>query len=326
MNLRILSLLRVVEKLVKICGGVKANENVVILTDTSIDSLIPSLFGSISQEIGATVTFVARETPERPHSVPPKPIAGALKSADIIFDISRFDSVHTVAVKEAILDYGARFIGISGTTQDMLLSPKIAEVDYEEGHKLGKRIAKICEIGKTIKYATKKGTSLMAGIEGMKWYPETGVAREPGHVGIIPMGEVLTAPVHGTANGVCIFDLFQPFGRLKEPIKITVEKGWATKVEGGEEAIILRRMWNDVENANYIGEIGGIGLNPKCELTGRPDALEESMKLGSVHIGFGDSLSYGGEIYSKMHLNGVLLDVTIEIDGKAIIDRGELLV
>lgn len=326
MNLKISRLLKVAEKLVKICGAVKANENVVIMTDTSVDPVIPGIFGSMSDEIGATVTIVMRETPERPHSPLPEPVAGALRNADIIFDISKFDSAHTLAIREALLDYGARFIGISGATQDMLLSPKIAEIDYEEGHELGKRIAKICEMGKTIKYTTRKGTSLTAGIEGMKWYPETGLARESGQIGIIPMGEVLAAPVHGTANGVCIFDLFQPFGRLKEPIKITVEKGWATKVEGGEEAAMLRKMWKDVENANYLGEIGGIGLNPKCELTGQPDALEESMKLGCVHIGFGDSLSYGGEIYSKMHLNGVLLDVTIEIDGKTIVDGGKLLV
>ena len=75
------------------------------------------------------------------------------------------------------------------------------------------------------------------------------------------------------------------------------------------------------KDANNIAEFA-IGTNPKARLIGN---LAEDKKLeGSVHIAIGDNHVLGGNITSNIHLDGMVLNPTVELDGKCIISNGKL--
>ena len=75
-------------------------------------------------------------------------------------------------------------------------------------------------------------------------------------------------------------------------------------------------------DGTHVAELG-IGTNEKAILTG--ELLEDEKILGTVHVAFGASAAIGGEIQVPVHLDCVVLEPTVEVDGEVVRD-GELLV
>ena len=113
-------------------------------------------------------------------------------------------------------------------------------------------------------------------------------------------------------------------GRLAHPMTWVVEKGEAVRFEGGAEALALEAHIEGVKNARNIAELG-IGINPMSRLIG--GITEVKKKLGTAHMALGDSAAgYGGAVTSDVHLDGLIMDVRIEIDGEVIAEKGRILV
>ena len=47
---------------------------------------------------------------------------------------------------------------------------------------------------------------------------------------------------------------------------------------------------------------------------------------GTCHVAFGDNLGFGGTIDCDSHLDGVVLEPTVSLDGEVVVDDGEVLV
>ncbi len=136
--------------------------------------------------------------------------------------------------------------------------------------------------------------------------------------------EAAIAPVEGTAEGVFKVDASMlGIGLMKEPMTLHVRKGQLVEIEGGEERERLGGLLEKADdNASNIAEFG-IGTVPRGKVTG---ALDDKRLLGTAHIAVGDNHSIGGIVTSNIHLDAVTLDVTIELDGKAIIQDGKLVI
>ena len=118
--------------------------------------------------------------------------------------------------------------------------------------------------------------------------------------------------------------IMSDLGRLANPITLVVENGLVTRFEGGAEARQLETHIEGVENARNIAELG-IGLNPKSRLSG--EITEVKKKLGTAHMAIGDSAAgYGGKVVSDIHLDGMILDARITLDGEVIVADGRVLV
>ena len=68
----------------------------------------------------------------------------------------------------------------------------------------------------------------------------------------------------------------------------------------------------------------GIGTNEEAILIG--NILEDEKILGTAHVAFGASAAIGGTVQVPIHLDCVVLEPTVEIDGEALVSAGELLV
>ena len=135
--------------------------------------------------------------------------------------------------------------------------------------------------------------------------------------------EVSLPPLEGTTAGVIVLEhVVTDLGTLDEPIRLEVEAGLVTRITGGEAAARLERLIEGVAGARNIGELG-IGLNPLARLGS--DITEAKKRAGTAHMAIGDNAGgYGGVVECDLHLDGMLLEPTITVDGTDLVCGGEL--
>ena len=111
-------------------------------------------------------------------------------------------------------------------------------------------------------------------------------------------------------------------GQVENPITWTLENGRCTRIEGDSEADRLREVIAGVEGADVIGEFA-FGTSERSPF-GSPS---EKGRLGTVHFALGDNHNAypGGQNVSSLHLDGVVLDASLQIvdDGTWILRDGE---
>ena len=89
-------------------------------------------------------------------------------------------------------------------------------------------------------------------------------------------------------------------------------------MEGSER---LEKEVNEIgKMARNIAEIG-IGTNPKARVIG--NILEDEKVFGTVHIAIGNNLSFGGSVDVPLHVDGIILNPTLEADGEVLIKDGK---
>jgi leucyl aminopeptidase (aminopeptidase T) len=51
--------------------------------------------------------------------------------------------------------------------------------------------------------------------------------------------------------------------------------------------------------------------------------LEDEKILGTIHVAFGASAGIGGTVAVPIHLDVVVTEASLEIDGRQVLDRGQ---
>jgi leucyl aminopeptidase (aminopeptidase T) len=109
------------------------------------------------------------------------------------------------------------------------------------------------------------------------------------------------------------------------------EKGRVVRIEGGAEAEQLRRIIAeaeakpDGEGVRTIAELG-IGTNPSARITG--NVMTDEKVMGTIHIAIGHNAvaPYGGQNRAPIHLDGVMGNPTVVVDGERLIHNGKYLI
>jgi leucyl aminopeptidase (aminopeptidase T) len=221
---------------------------------------------------------------------------------------------HTKARHEANKN-GARTASMPLVTEDMLM--RTLAIDYIKVKEVCDKYAEILSKGSRVKITSPAGTDLSFSIENREGQSDGGIFHEKGIFGNLPAGEAFIAPVEGTAEGKLVIDgSMAAVGLVDEPIIINVKNGSAVEISGGESAEKLNKIMDKYgEKARNIAELG-IGLNPAAELTGF--ILEDEKIAGSCHIALGDNSTFGGTVSVDSHLDGVILNPTLFVDGKEV--------
>jgi leucyl aminopeptidase (aminopeptidase T) len=303
------------------CMGLKPTERVLVVTD-DVQETIGRAFYNVAKEMAADATFMMM--PQRSgNGVEPTPeIAAAMKAADVVMIPTSRSLSHTQA-RKAACQAGARVASMPGITMEMMERTLVA--DYEAVARLNDRIAKILTDGKEAHLTTPAGTDLYLGLETRDGDPDSGIYREKGIFGNLPAGEVYTAPLEGTSHGTLVVDgAMAGVGLVDSPIHMVVEKGYVTKISGGDSAQKLESLVAPHGKEAYnIAELG-IGTNPKAILTGL--VLEDEKVLGTVHVALGNNATFGGVVNVPSHLDGILLKPTLTVDGTPILKDGVMVV
>lgn len=296
----------------------KPGETVLVVTDNTRINIGQALYEA-AKDLGCEAIIMQMQAREVSGQEPPAPIAAAMKAADIVLCPTAQSLTHTNARIEAAKN-GARIGTMPGITEEMFEQGAIT-ADYSRVEELTLKVTKLLDKANTARIE-KNGHVLTIDISGRGGVPSTGVYREPGQSGNLPSGEAYIAPLENGSNGEMIIDgSMVGIGKLSTPLKVTVENGKLTKIEGeGKEKldVLLRTPENST-----LGELG-IGTNEKALLTGV--ILEDEKVYGTVHIAFGTNTSFGGTNKAGCHMDGIILKPDLYLDDTQIIRQGEFLV
>ena len=115
--------------------------------------------------------------------------------------------------------------------------------------------------------------------------------------------------------------LFMGTGPLPSPVVIHVEDGAMVGVEGDEAGRLEEMLARcDDERMANLAEVS-MAFNPSGRVCGV--AMETESALGTAHIALGNSIAYGGTVDAVAHLDCVMKDATLELDGRPVmVGRG----
>jgi leucyl aminopeptidase (aminopeptidase T) len=263
-------------------------------------------------------------TPRRTHgNEPPRIVAEAMKVADVVIQPVTFAITHTDATRAA-LRAGARVLVLRGVTEEILTEGAMV-ADYEEVARITMAVAHELTAANVAHVWTDAGTDLVMSLAGREAIALTGRLEGPGTLAAMPDGEAAIAPVEGTAEGVLVVEhTMDGIGVLDEPIRMVVRAGKVVDITGRAAAERLKELIGSADqNAVNIAEFA-IGTNKWARLIG--SMTEDKKMWGTAHIAIGDNHVIGGMVSSELHLDGLLLRPTVELDGKIILSEGKLLI
>lgn len=298
---------------ISLCMGLRPKESLLVITDRPLRGIGMAFFEE-GIALGAEAMLLEM-IPRRMHGEePPKAIAEIMKYADVVLIPTSKSLSHTNARREASR-LGARIATLPGITEESMKRTLMA--DYEAIAERSLEFAQLLTQAKEARVISPAGTDIVMSLEGRSGYPDTGIYHNPGDFGNLPAGEAYIAPVEGTAEGVIVVDgSMSAAGLLEEPITMKVERGQVTSIQGGNAAKRLEEAIRPLGVlARNIAELG-IGTNDRAILTG--NVLEDEKVLGTIHIAIGDNSGFGGKIQVESHLDGVIKNPTLLLDGKEV--------
>lgn len=303
------------------CMAAKKKEKVLIVTDELTNEIGKTLYLN-ALDLGHESLYVELKSWETHGQEPPKYVSELMKQFDVVLLPTRKSLTHTKARRDASA-LGVRVATFPGITTDVMIRGLSA--DYKKIADLTLRMKKVFEKTDDVRITAPNGTDISLKIGGRTAIASKGLFHKKGEGGNLPTGETFAAPIEGSANGVFVVDgSMSGIGVIgKQPIKIEVEKGYATKITGGVKAKKLIQMLDEHgKKARNIAELG-IGANDKAKLNG--NLLEDEKVLGTVHLALGNNITMGGKVNVPIHLDGVITKPTVYFNDKIVMKNGKLL-
>ena len=311
---------RAVKTVVRQCMGIAPGEEVLVVCNPVTEE-IGALMRIEAQGEGADATLAVISERESAAAEPPRPVAAAMSAADVVLAATIQSLSHTAA-RKAASDAGVRVGSLPGVTEEML--GRLMTGDLEEIRRRGWALVTALNRGSEARITCRHGSDLRIGLEGRMGIVDAGELGNRGAFGNLPCGEGFIAPVEGTAEGRLVVDgSIAEVGLLETPVELTVREGHLVEATGEEGAKLLELLTAHGKDGTSVAELG-IGTNEEATLTG--NVLEDEKILGTCHVAFGASAAIGGTVQVPVHLDCVVLEPTVEIDGEKIAADGDLLV
>jgi leucyl aminopeptidase (aminopeptidase T) len=271
---------------------------------------------------GAEIAFLAYPAVEQHGGELDAATEKKMAASDVVIAITNRSMTHTMAA-EAACKAGSRIASMPGFLASMFEGPMTA--DHQEIARHSRALAELLTNAHGALVTTPDGTALALDLSGRVADVDVGLITAPGRLDNLPAGEAFIAPVETKAQGKVVVT---PRGRagLQAPMTIYFEKGEVCCLEGGgsmgEELVrTLELPTPGLQSARRnLAELG-IGTNPKAHSV---ESLLEAEKIkGTVHIAIGDNAHIGGVVQADLHMDFVLWDPDLTLDGKTIIRRGK---
>ncbi|OZI52133.1 2,5-dihydroxypyridine 5,6-dioxygenase [Bordetella genomosp. 5] len=258
-----------------------------------------------------------------------KAAIAALKESDLVLDLM---TLLFSPEQHEILQTGTKIL-LAVEPPEVLARLVPTEADRERVKAAAARITAAREMHVT----SPGGTDLRCPMGEFPAISEYGFVDEPGRWDHWPSGFALTWPNEGGARGTIVIDagdILLPQKRYaSQPIVLTVENGYATRIEGGVDAELLSEYvasFKDPE-AYAISHIGW-GLQPRAHWTtlGLYDreatiGMDARAFEGNFLFSLGPNNEAGGDRTTACHIDIPLRRCTVRLDGTEVVRDGKVL-
>ena len=327
------------EQAVTHCARLLPDERVVIITDRETEHIAAAL-RQVAEGVspGNVETLILEDFGERPEdgSRPlelPEEIAHAMREADVSFFAATGKKGEVGSLRLPLINvvYGTERVRhghMPGISDELMRMGMCA--DYDEVQRVSAAVGEIVREAKEIRVTSPAGTDFTAQFSpSLNWVVCDGVLRS-GKPTNLPEGEVFTCP-HNVQEGVIVIDgilgdyLSEEYGLVEDaPVTWEVKDGRVRKISCVDARLrgeLIEYMKQD-DNANRIGEFA-IGTNSGVDrLVGN---MLQDEKFPGVHVAVGEPIPHqtGADWTSKVHMDGVLKKVIIDVEGQVIMRDGE---
>jgi leucyl aminopeptidase (aminopeptidase T) len=295
------------------CLGVKRDEDVLVIVDPGTREIGEALRDGAAA-LGAEAVLAIMDERATDGTEPPRAIAAAMLACDVMLAPTTRSLSHTTARKRAS-DAGVRGATLPGVTAEMLA--RAMAVDFETMAARSRAVAALLSAGETAHVSCPRGTDVTLDLRTREGLSDDGDLTGPGAFGNLPCGEGFIAPLNG--DGTIVAASLAALGLSDPPAKLTMRGGRLVEAQDGLGPEYLARLRAHGDKGTNLAELG-VGTNDRATLTG--NVLEDEKILGTVHIAFGASAGIGGTVSVPIHLDVVVRDASLAVDGRQVLDAG----
>jgi 2,5-dihydroxypyridine 5,6-dioxygenase len=207
----------------------------------------------------------------------------------------------------------------------------------EEDRELVKRHAARLREAKTIRLESDHGTDAWFDKTEQPVIEQWGFTDEPGRWDHWPGAFQYTSPTEGVGEGVVVIEpgdiWYPPKTYITEPVKITFEKGFATKIEGGVDARNIREYieaWDDPEGfamshlgwgTHKRGLWNSIMFQDPLDIIGQ----DGRTAWGNTLFALGSNVTFGGTRTTGCHQDFAMRGCRLYLDDELIADSGRVI-
>lgn len=207
-------------------------------------------------------------------------------------------------------------------------------VPTEEDRARVVRAAGILEGAGSMRAVSDAGTDLVLPLGQYPVVKEYGFVDEPGRWDHWPSGFILTWPNEGGAHGKIVLDrgdiLLPMKSYVAQPVEMTVQNGFVTKIEGGLDADLLNEYMESFDDPDaYAMSHVGWGLQPRAywSTLGLYDkeqtlGMDARAYEGNFLFSMGPNNEVGGSRATPCHIDIPLRQCTVSVDDKVVVRKG----
>jgi 2,5-dihydroxypyridine 5,6-dioxygenase len=189
---------------------------------------------------------------------------------------------------------------------------------------------------KTMRVVSAAGTDVTFELGEFPTISEYGYVDEPGRWDHWPSGFLFTFANEGGSNGTIVVDtgdiVLPQKSYTTAPIKLTIEKGYARKIEGGIDAQLLAEYMATFKDPEaYAMSHIGWGLQPRCHWSTlamydkeQTIAMDARAFEGNFLFSLGPNNEAGGKRTTACHIDIPLRNCTVMLDGEVVVDKGKV--
>lgn len=238
-----------------------------------------------------------------------------------------YSLVTTRAAKRAIKK-GIKFLSLPLATNDgrSMLAYRFMTMDTKKSKMMAQVIMKYFNRASTVRVKTKLGTDLKFGIQNRPAGFFNGVVKDGGGYSSASI-EVYVPIEEDKTEGIMMLNGSLGYiGKVKEPVRIVLDKGRMTEIEDNETGRYLKNYLEDYNDPGmYVASELGIGLNSYAKCRGKC-YIEDESAYGTFHIGFGRNLALGGVHEASGHFDLVAKEPDIYVDNRMIMQQGKIII
>ncbi len=313
-----------------VAGSDRLSRRLVEDVPAKFDSQEPKLALKLAETLDVYLTVESSDEEELA-GLPTERLTAIAKANAPVYPLMRKRNIRTVGLGNGLYPTASR------AKQYGLSEEELAKIFWEglnvDSTKLqstGAELQKLLGNGTELQLTNANGTDLKVKIEKRPVFVSDGNLTpekiKKGGAAVqtwLPAGEVYVAPTAGSAEGKVVIDRIFYEGKEVTGVTMTLKAGKVTELtakSGGERML---KMYKEADAGKEQFAVLDVGINPNVRIP-KGSKMLVYMASGMVSVWTGNNVWAGGDNNATFGVGGFIPGSTLKLDGKVIVENGEL--